>query len=90
LADTPEKFREYAKKIGVDMAEFQRDMDSKQVLDRIEADRKRADAMDVQVTPTLFVNGQRLLFNSMNPQGLRKAIDDALAPKTSPSPSAHP
>jgi protein-disulfide isomerase len=90
IADPSEMFREYARKIGLDLAKFQRDLESREVETRIQADRNRADSMDVRMTPALFVNGRRLLNRSMDPHGLREAIDAALAKKRGDSTSPHP
>ncbi len=90
LADAPEMFREYAKRIGLDMSKFERDMTSEEVKMRIDADRNRAESMNVNSTPTLFVNGRRLLNNSMNPEGLRQTIDAELAKKAGKSASPSP
>lgn len=48
----------YAKDIGLDIAKFKADMGAKETVDRIEADRKQADALKVKGTPTIYINGR--------------------------------
>jgi protein-disulfide isomerase len=49
---------QYARDLGLDMAKFKADFDAKQTTDRIEADRKQADALKVKGTPTIYINGR--------------------------------
>ncbi len=48
----------YAKDIGLDIARFKADMVSPQTKERLERDRKMADALEVKGTPTIFINGR--------------------------------
>jgi protein-disulfide isomerase len=55
---TPRDLEGYARDLGLDVARFQADLESPETADRIARDRKLADALNVQATPTLFINGR--------------------------------
>jgi protein-disulfide isomerase len=76
-----EIFIKYASELGLDVERFKRDLDNPASDARIEADRQRAQALGVQGTPTLFVNGRQLKPEAMTPEMMRKAIDFMLDPK---------
>ena len=71
-------FTNYARGLGLDVERFTRDMDAPEVDARITADRRRAAALGVQGTPTLFVNGRQLRPEAMTPELMRQAIDTML------------
>jgi protein-disulfide isomerase len=78
-ADNPRLlFISYAGVIGLDVERFKKDIDGPQVNMRVAADRKRADALSVTSTPTVFINNHPLPFDQQNVIGLRKGIDAAL------------
>lgn len=54
---SPNFYEEAAKKIGLDVAKFKKDMESKEADEAIKADEAQADALGVQGTPGFFVNG---------------------------------
>ncbi len=51
----------YAKQLGLDVARFERDMDSEAVQRRVEADREEGRKLGVDGTPYLFVDGRRYM-----------------------------
>lgn len=53
-----EKVREIAKSIGLDMARFEADFASERARERVEKDRKEGLALNVEGTPSLFINGR--------------------------------
>jgi len=53
----------YAKDLGLDLAKFRADMASQAATDRIAQDRKLADSLAVQGTPTIYVNGREFAPN---------------------------
>lgn len=55
---SPEKIRELAQEIGLDMAKFDADVAAEATQARVDRDRKAGTAVDVQGTPTLFINGR--------------------------------
>lgn len=48
----------YAKDIGLDIGKFKADMIAPATKDRLDRDRKQADALEVKGTPTLYINGR--------------------------------
>ena len=57
---SPEKYREYAREIGLDLARYDRDLKDPALEKRIEADLDEADRLGVNGTPAWFVNGRYL------------------------------
>lgn len=60
LTDPREKFKEYAKFIGLDMEKFQNDLNSKEAKDKVEADYQNGLSLGVNATPTFFLNDQKI------------------------------
>lgn len=56
----------YAKTIGLDVNKFSNDLNSKELEDKVLAERKEGEKLDIQGTPTFFLNGKKL----ENPQSL--------------------
>ncbi|MEK7463681.1 MAG: thioredoxin domain-containing protein [Patescibacteria group bacterium] len=81
VTDIKPVFSGYAKKLGLDMAKYAEDVDSKEVSDAIDADIKSGLKAGINSTPTFYVNGKKI----SNPQGyeeFKKIIDDAAAAAT--------
>ena len=74
-------FEGYATKIGLDLERYRRDLSSQVVEQRIFLDGKRAHSLGVSGTPTVFINGRELPFESLAPERLRVVIKDELAAK---------
>ena len=72
-------FETYAQKIGLDMEKYREDVTSKVVEERIFLDGKRAHALGVQGTPTVFINGREIPFQSLEPGRLRVLISNEIA-----------
>jgi protein-disulfide isomerase len=72
-------FEGYATKIGLDLEKFRRDVNGQIVEQRIFLDGKRAHSLGVQGTPTVFMNGREVPFESLAPERLRVVIDSELA-----------
>jgi protein-disulfide isomerase len=68
-------FDGYAKQIGLDMTKYQNDLNSEPVAQRIFADGKRAHSMGVKGTPTVFLNGKEVPFESLPSDKLRVLIN---------------
>ena len=77
--DPAELFLSYARIVGLNTAKFQKDINSEEVKERVAADQKRAVELGVHLTPTIFVNGKSIVGPSLNPTGLRAAVEAALA-----------
>ncbi|HEV7733354.1 MAG TPA: thioredoxin domain-containing protein [Candidatus Binatia bacterium] len=76
---SPEKFKELAQKLNLDMAQFDKDVNSPEIAAQVDSDMKQARTVDVTGTPTFFVNGKRLMNRS--PEGFKQMIDEALKAK---------
>ncbi len=79
--DARPTFEGYAEKIGLDMERFRRDVSSQVVEQRIFLDGKRAHALGVKGTPTVFLNGREVPFESLAPEKLRVLINVELTRK---------
>jgi protein-disulfide isomerase len=79
--DARPTFEGYAKKLGLDLERFKRDVSSQVVEQRIFLDGKRAHALGVQGTPTVFLNGREVPFESLAPEKLRALINVELSGK---------
>ena len=75
-----DKLKEYAQEIGLDAAKFEQDMGSPDVQNEIDEDGKAAQQAQVSGTPTLFINGKRVMTRSFD--GLKQMIDEALKQKS--------
>ncbi len=75
----PDKVKEYAQKVGLDVAEFEADMQSPEIQQQIQEEMKQATSAQVTGTPTIFVNGKRLMNRS--PEGFRAMIEEILKEK---------
>ncbi len=61
-----------AKDLGLDVKQFKKDWESEAVADAVSADRKAADKLDVDGTPTIYINGRHFdtqLFDLMKDMG---------------------
>lgn len=77
--DVRPTFEEYAKQIGLNVEQFRRDISSEVVERRIFLDGKRAHALGVTGTPTVFMNGREIPFQSLEPSKLKALITTELA-----------
>lgn len=73
--DARPTFEGYAQKLGLDLERFKRDVNSQVVEQRIFQDGKRAHALGVKGTPTVFLNGREVPFESLAPEKLRVLIN---------------
>lgn len=72
-------FEGYATKIGLDLEKYRRDVSSEAVAQRIFLDGKRARDLGVKGTPTVFMNGREIPFESLAPDKLRAVISNELS-----------
>lgn len=70
-------FAGYARRLGLDMARFRRDVADPKTAARVASDQDDGYDLGVEATPTLFLNGAPLPIES--PEQLQAAIDAALA-----------
>ena len=71
-------FDEYAKTIGIDVEKFNNDFLGINAKTRVDADMKRGNALSLQSTPSLFVNGKPVIFEQMTLEALKPIIDAEL------------
>ncbi len=76
--DVRPTFEGYAKQIGLDVARFRKDINSDAVAQRIFLDGKRGHSLGVQGTPTVFINGREVPFDSLPAEKLRVVIQNEL------------
>jgi protein-disulfide isomerase len=77
-ADTRSALASCAVKLGLDTERFQKDMDSEEVNNRIAADCERLTSLELDRTPTVFINGDHLTTRPITIETLHTAIDAAL------------
>jgi protein-disulfide isomerase len=68
----------FARQIGLDVPRFTRDMDGLQVVTIVSEDTRRANALGVNSTPTIFINDQLIPNENLTVDGLRKEINQRL------------
>jgi len=71
-------FDSYARRLGLDLERFRRDLGGAEADSRLVADIARARSLGVDSTPTFFVNGRKLAAADSTPAGLRSAVRRAL------------
>jgi protein-disulfide isomerase len=71
-------FLELARRLGLDIATFEKDLDDPATAARVEKDRADGTALGVRGTPTFFVNGRQFA-DAPTYQGLKTAIEAELA-----------
>ncbi|MDP8255304.1 MAG: thioredoxin domain-containing protein [Candidatus Alcyoniella australis] len=54
-----ENLLKYAQELGLDMARFEKDMDSDKFADFLAKEAREGDALKIRATPTIFINGHR-------------------------------
>jgi protein-disulfide isomerase len=78
-------FEGYAREIGLDVERYKRDFAGDVVAQRIFQDGKRGHSLGVKGTPTVFLNGREVPFESLPAESLRvliqKEIDNAVKQK---------
>jgi protein-disulfide isomerase len=74
---TPATFERYAKEIGLDVAQYKRDVNSPAVRNRLKSDSAQATKLGVTGTPSFFING-RFLSGAQPYASFKSAIDEAL------------
>jgi protein-disulfide isomerase len=71
-----------AKEVGLNVAEFKKALDDKTFAAAVDADMKLGEQVNVDGTPTMFLNGKRIQ-DPTDLAAISKAIDEALAKKPS-------
>ena len=76
--DVRPTFEGYAKQIGLDIERYNRDLNGNVVAQRIFQDGKRGHSLGVKGTPTVFMNGREVPFQSLAAEKLRVVIQNEL------------
>ena len=71
-----DKLKEYAGKIGLDVAKWEKDYNAPETDQQIQKEMAEGRAADVSGTPTFFVNGKRVMNRSV--EGFKDMIDQSL------------
>ena len=71
-------FTDYAQKMGLDVPKFQSDMLALATKLRVDEDIKRGNALSLNSTPSIFINGRVLLTPQLNVEAIRAIIDAEL------------
>lgn len=81
-------WNDYAQKLGLDVAKFQSDMAGIAAKSRVDEDIKRGKGLNVNSTPTIFVNGVSVDTKDFNVNGLKFIIDSELQKAAKPADAA--
>lgn len=74
---TNEKLEDMAKKLGLDLEKFKKDIEDPATVEKVRNDFEEARRIGVNATPTIYVNGRRLKKeNSL--ENIQELIDKAL------------
>jgi protein-disulfide isomerase len=76
---SPDDLKQYAQATGLNVAQFEKDMTSPDVQKEIDNDIKLGQEVQVRGTPTLFLNGKRVMNRGF--EGIKEMIDLALRQK---------
>lgn len=66
LPNPKDYFITVAKSLKLDTDQFSKDMGSQEVKNKVQADISEGDSIGVNSTPTFFLNGKKLKFNTLN------------------------
>jgi len=72
-------WEEYAEKIGLDVEKFKNDMAGMNAKSRVDADLQRGRALNINSTPSIFINGAAVPFEQMTVETMRQIINAELA-----------
>lgn len=81
-------FRSYAEKVGLDVDKWETDMAGMGARGRVQADMDRGKALNVNSTPTVFINGKVVPYENLKLDTMRQLIEDEL--KTTQAPATAP
>jgi len=81
LADPKPVFESYAKQLSLNLDNFDRDLGSNQIDQKISADIQRGSAQGVTGTPTVFLDSHLVNYQATNLDGLRRGINILLERK---------
>lgn len=72
-------FEKYATQIGLDIAKYKTDIANSKFTDMVNRDQTDGTSMNVHATPTVIINGSKLVIGSISYTELKKIVDDEIA-----------
>jgi len=81
-------FADYAKQIGLNMDKFETDRAGIASKGRVDSDLNRGRALQVNSTPSLYINNKPVPFNQMSVEGIRQLVDSELQTTAGAKPAA--
>jgi protein-disulfide isomerase len=78
-------FEDYAKQIGLNVEQLKTDMVGMPATMRVDADKRRGKSLNINSTPSVYLNGRLLSLEDTAPENLKKLIDAELAKGSAPS-----
>lgn len=84
----PEQLKQYAQEIGLNVAQFEADVQSEEIKKAVQEDVQLAQRAGVRGTPTIFVNGKILQTRSLD--GFKQMIDPILKEAAAAPPGGQP
>ena len=78
-------FNAYAGMLQIDLDRFKRDMDSPEVLLKVDTDQQRGAQIGVRTTPTIFLNNQAVPPEQLKPENFSEYVETTLK---NPKPSS--
>jgi protein-disulfide isomerase len=78
VPDARPLFAQYAGELGLNVEQFNADVQKPETAQRVDADRERGLSLKVSATPSVFLNRQSVPFAQFTPAGLKDRIDAAL------------
>ena len=76
-------FDSYAETLGLDVAQFRKDVKGDKVRERIESHLARARSLGVEVAPTLFIDKRQVEQKDGTPEKVHSLIEEAVKAKGS-------
>lgn len=89
-SDHRKLFEEYAQRIGLDLEKFKTDMAGMEAKTRVDKDMERGRAMNLNSTPSFYINGKPLAYENTEFNKFRAAIDAELAKTQQPAQQQQP
>lgn len=77
LVDPTAEFEKYAKELGLDLTKFSKDLKEKTYIERVNTDKSDGIDLNVEATPTFFLNGEKLVGGLTYTQ-FKEKIDKAI------------
>lgn len=68
-------FESYAEQLNLDMEQFREDLESEEIVQRVENDRQEGVRRTVTSTPTFFINGRKLQQNPQSYEQMKSIVE---------------